>query len=249
MSPRLEFAVGLAYEAGRSTLSLFGVSHDVEYKSDSSPVTLADREAERLIREALRKRYPEDGILGEEEGESGPAANRWVVDPIDGTKSFICGVPLYATLISYEIDLQPVLAVSYFPALDRMIYAEKGCGAYCNGRRCHVSQRQSLSGAVLCCGSHSSMEQRGFSKGLLKLAGQVTATRTWGDAFGHSLVATGGAEAMIDPVVKRWDISSMQLIVEEAGGRTTAFNGAENPQVEAVSSNGLLHAQILSAFA
>ncbi len=249
MSPRLEFALNVAYDAGRSTLALFNTAHSVDYKSDRSPVTDADREAESLIRSALQNRFPEDGILGEEEGESGSSGSRWVVDPIDGTKSFICGVPLYATLLSYELEGLPQLAVSYFPALDRMIYAEKGQGAFCNGRRCHVSGRRDLAGAVLCCGSHGSMEQQGRSDGFLTLAKQSLVTRTWGDAFGHSLVALGRAEAMVDPVLKRWDISAMQLIVEEAGGRMSAFDGSANPQDQAVSTNGFLHDRILAAFA
>lgn len=249
MSPRLEFALNIAYDAGRSTLALFNTGHAVDYKADSSPVTDADREAESLIRSALRSRFPQDGILGEEEGESGSSANRWVVDPIDGTKSFICGVPLYATLLSYELEGLPLVAVSYFPALDRMVYAEKGEGTFCNGRRCQVSNKRDLAGAVLCCGSHGSMEQHGRSEGFLKLAKQSSVTRTWGDAFGHSLVAMGRAEAMVDPVLKRWDISAMQLIVEEAGGHMTAFDGSTNPHDQAVSSNGLLHDKVLAAFA
>lgn len=248
MSPRLQFGLEIAFEAGRSTLALFDTGHEVEIKKDSSPVTLADREAERLIRRALASSFPEDGILGEEEGEVGTFAQRWVIDPIDGTKSFISGVPLYATLLSYELEGSPILGICYFPALDRMVYAEAGEGAYVNGRRCRVSQNRELKGALLCCGSHTSMNRHGRTNGFLKLAEQALATRTWGDAFGHYLVACGKAEAMVDPVVNRWDVSAMQIIVEEAGGTCTDFAGSRNPQHGAVSTNRLLHRQILESF-
>jgi histidinol phosphatase-like enzyme (inositol monophosphatase family) len=248
MSPRLSFALEIVYDAGRSTLGLFNTGYQVDYKADSSPVTEADRRAEAIVRLALGIKYPGEGVLGEEEGESGPIDKRWVVDPIDGTKSFICGVPLFATLLSYEENGIPLTSAAYFPALDRMFYAERGEGAYCNGRPCQVSKRPTVQKSVICCGSHSSMEKLGKTQGLLNLANQALATRTWGDAFGHSLVASGKAEAMIDPIVKRWDISAMQLIIEEAGGQMTGFNGAKNPQSEAVSTNGLVHSEVLSAF-
>jgi histidinol phosphatase-like enzyme (inositol monophosphatase family) len=238
----------LAYEAGRSTLALFNTGHEVELKKDNSPVTLADKAAEKIVRAALAKKFPDEGILGEEEGEGGSRERRWVVDPIDGTKSFICGVPIYATLLSYEVEGIPQLGVCYFPALDEMLYAEIGGGTFLNGRRCHVSAKSDISGSVLCCGSHTSMEKYGRDLGFMKLARQSLATRTWSDAYGHALVASGRVEAMIDPIVNRWDVSAMQIIVEEAGGRFTTFTGEATPQVEAVSSNGLLHEQILESF-
>ena len=248
MSPRLEFALQVAYEAGRSTLSLFDTNHEVAIKSDGSPVTQADKEAEALIRKAIAEKYPGEAILGEEEGGHESSQAKWVVDPIDGTKSFICGVPLFATLISYEEDGVPIIGVSYFPALDQMVFAERNQGAYFNGRPCRVSTQGDVHKAVLCCGSHSSMEKYEKAAGFLRLARRSLATRTWGDAYGHMLVATGRVEAMLDPVVRRWDISAMQVIVEEAGGKFTGFNGAHNPSTEAVSSNGLLHETVLDAF-
>jgi len=248
MSPRLEFALNVVYDAGRHTLAHFQTKHEIKLKEDRSPVTIADIEAESIIRRALQERFPEDGIIGEEEGESGPSDSRWVLDPIDGTKSFICGVPLFASLLSYERDGIPVIGVCYFPALDEMLYAEAGSGAFLNGRNIRVSERSSFADATLSCGSHSAMDKTHRASGFLSLAHKARATRTWCDAYGHGLVATGRIEAMIDPVLKRWDISPMQIIVEQAGGKFTDFQGNSNPQTEAVSSNGVLHAQLLEAF-
>ena len=248
MSPRLQFALDVVYQAGRSTLGLFGTHHEVALKSDQSPVTAADTQAEAIIRKAIAENYPGEGILGEEEGESGPASTRWVLDPIDGTKSFICGVPLYATLLSFELEGLPQLGVCYFPALDQMVWAESGEGTYCNGRACRVSTTQNLSKSVLCCGSHFSMDKHGRALGFLELAKQAMTTRTWGDAYGHALVAMGRVEAMVDPVVQRWDVSAMQIILSEAGGKMTGFDGSPNPSNQAVSSNGLLHAKLLEHF-
>src|SRR5436309_2174551 len=182
MSPRLAFALDIAMKAGRSTLAHFQTGAQVEIKSDFSPVTIADRNAERMIREAIDLRYPGDSILGEEEGASGTGVDRWVIDPIDGTKSFICGVPLYATLVSYETSSEPVVGVCYFPALDEMLYAERGAGAFWNGRPCQVSGRSSVQGSVLCSGGHRLMEELGHLSPFVELAGRALATRTWSDA-------------------------------------------------------------------
>jgi histidinol phosphatase-like enzyme (inositol monophosphatase family) len=249
MSPRLEFALEIAYRAGRSTLASFNVGTAVEIKSDHSPVTAADRNAEALIRKAITQTYPGEAILGEEEGESGSGIDRWVVDPIDGTKSFICGVPLYGTLISFERDGEPLLGVAYFPALDQMVYAEKGGGAYCNGRKAHVSRRSDVSRSTFCSGGHNTMERCGRLGPFMRIAKDALATRTWGDAYGHALVATGRVEAMVDPLVARWDISAMIVIVEEAGGTLTDFKGGRNPSNQAISSNGHMHPYLLECFA
>lgn len=248
MSPRLAFAIDAAYRAGRTTLGLFNAGAEVFAKADATPVTEADRRAEALIREAIAAKFPGDAILGEEEGLSGSGDTRWVIDPIDGTKSFVSGVPLYATLLSYEVDGEPELGVCYLPAIDELLYAERGHGAFWNGRPCRVSERDAVAGAVICCGGHRSMAERGRMDGLLKLAETAMATRTWSDAYGHALVATGRVDAMIDPVVNRWDLSAVSLIVKEAGGRFTQFDGNEAIGCEAVSSNGRLHEAVLAAF-
>jgi histidinol-phosphatase len=248
MSPRLEFAVDAAWKAGRFTLGLFGTGTPIDLKPDRTPVTEADRGAERLIREAIRRAYPGEAIYGEEEGGDGSGGTRWVVDPIDGTKSFVCGVPLYATLLSFEEGGVPILGVACFPALGEVLYAERGGGAFWNGRPARVSGRESLDGAVVSVGSHKGLVRTGRLEGFLRVAERAMATRTWCDAYGHALVATGRIEAMVDPIVERYDVSSVQVIVEEAGGRFTDFEGGANPSREAIASNGLVHEELIGAF-
>lgn len=248
MSPRLQFAVQAAFEAGRGTLAHFNIGVGFERKADDSPVTIADREAEAKLRKAIAAKYPGDSILGEEEGLSGVSSARWVLDPIDGTKSFICGVPLYGTLVAYEEEGETQLGVAYFPALDEMVYAEKGKGCYWNGRACRVSAKVHLADSVLCTGSHASLRKTGRLDAVVGLGERAIATRGWCDAYGHALVATGRVEAMIDPVLSYWDIAAPKVIVTEAGGRFTDFKGIENPMSEGLSSNGWLHHDLLEAF-
>ncbi len=255
MSPRLAFALEAAHTAGRQTLAHFQTDTSVELKYDRTPVTIADRSAERLIREMIEKEYPGDDILGEEEGGDDSSTNRWIIDPIDGTKSFISGVPLYATLVSYEQDRRPVVAACYFPALDEMIYAEIGAGTYMNGRKCQVKPASEIRGTVLCCGGHKTMLSQNRMNGFLKMAETALATRTWSDAYGHALVASGRVDAMIDATVSRWDISSMSLIVREAGGAFVDFNGfdsLDHPRAdglyESISTSHELLPAILAAF-
>lgn len=248
MSPRLAFALDIAHRASRATLAWFQTGAAVERKADDSPVTIADREAERLIRAAIAEAYPEDGVLGEEAGESGPQDRRWVIDPIDGTKSFISGVPLYATLLAYEIEGDPVLGVCMFPALGECVYAERGSGAFLNGRPCQVSAIDRIEDAVIACGSPGSMAKYGRSAGLARLAERAMAVRTWGDAYGHALVATGRAAAMIDPIVARWDVAAMRVIVLESGGAFTDFEGRDGVFAEAVSCTPALTEEVLGAF-
>jgi len=253
MSPRLAFAVDAAYRAGRSTLAHFQAGVAVEKKADASPVTVADKNAERLIRTLIEAQFPGDAILGEEEGGDTDALDRWVVDPIDGTKSFISGVPLYATLVAYEQDGLPLVGACYFPALDEMFYAERGQGAFLNGRQINVSQTNAVKGGIFSCGGLKSMVNYGRWEGFTAISEEAMATRTWCDAYGHALVACGRIDGMIDPIVNRWDISAVSVIVEEAGGRFTNFKGRNpfekgNDNLEAVSSNGLVHEEILRAF-
>lgn len=248
MSPRLAFALEAAVEAGKLTLAWFQGSGGFELKADDSPVTAADHAAERRLRERLEQRFPNEAILGEEEGGS-IAKNCWVIDPIDGTKSFVCGVPLYAVLLSFEDDAGPLIGVSYFPALDWLVYAERGQGAFANGRPIRVSETTDLNHVVVCSGAHRSMARHGRTEGFHRIAEAVMATRTWGDAYGHCLVAAGRAQAMVDPIVAPWDLSAVSLIVEEAGGRSTDFSGDRIPRYEALSSNGLLHNWLMEQFA
>lgn len=249
MSPLLAFALRAATAGGKRTLAYFQTAVDVERKADTSPVTRADRECEEEIRRMIATEYPDHGILGEEHGESGDAAERWVIDPIDGTKSFISGVPLYGTLLSFEVDHNPILGVCYFPALDEIIYAEAGEGAFFNGRPVRVSNVRDLGEATMVCGSPGSMRKHGRESGWMSLVETCRVSRTWGDAYGHALVATGRADLMIDPIVEWYDLSAMKVIVEEAGGRFSDFGGQSGIHREAISTNGHLHAAVLERFA
>lgn len=245
MSPRLQLAMDIALEAGNLTLAYFQNDVEISFKHDDSPVTIADREAENLLRKRITARYPEDGVYGEEEGRTGDQKRCWVLDPIDGTKSFICGVPLFATLVAFEESDQRQIGVAFFPALDLMFCAEVGRGARCNGELISVSSKTSLDRSVICTGSVATFHKRGLLDGYVRLSEAALASRTWCDAYGHCLVAMGRVEAMIDPRVEPYDVAAIQVIVSEAGGRISSFDGTENPQTEALSSNGLLHDLIL----
>ena len=247
MSPRLAFAIETARTAGQSTISLFRAGAEFAMKSNDSPVTQADLEAERIVRSEIERRYPGEAVLGEEMGGE-EAEDQWTVDPIDGTKSFIAGVPAYATLLSYEQAGEPVLGVCYFPALDEIVYAERGEGAFWDGEPCRVSGRTELGLSILCTGGHLTLSKTGRMAGFLSLAERALGTRGWGDAYGHALVATGRVEAMVDPMVNRWDVSAMSVIVREAGGSFTDFSGGEALSDEAISCAPGVRDAVLEAF-
>ncbi|MBW3597122.1 MAG: histidinol-phosphatase [Planctomycetes bacterium] len=231
LAAKLDFAVAAAREAGWLTLSYFQREDlQVDRKEDASPVTAADHAAEQLLRERIGERFPQDGIVGEEFGESaGESGQRWILDPIDGTKSFICGVPLYGTLVGLEREGRGVIGVIYVPALDECVYAARGLGAwYTKGeaspRPAKVSQRSLFEGTFL-TSQVDSFEERGAGEAFRRLQSQASITRTWGDCYGYLLVATGRAEAMVDPVMNLWDAAALQPILEEAGGAYTDWQG------------------------
>jgi len=248
MDPRLSFCIQTAFEAGRSTLALYQTDVAIDEKADSSPVTQADRNAEAIVRRLIAQAWPGEAILGEEEGGDKSSLDRWVIDPIDGTKSFIAGVPLYATLFSYERDGEPIVAAVYFPALDEMFYASKGGGSFWNGRPIRVRPTTSLSDATLLSGSFKSMRDYGRLDGFQRLAGIAKVTRGWSDAYGHALVASGRADAMLDPVIAHWDISAPALLVREAGGVFMDFSGADVLGANAISVTPGLRDVVLEAF-
>lgn len=247
MPDRFEFAIETAQRAGDLTLKYFGQKLDVLSKEDLTPVTAADRATEEFVREAISKEFPVDAVFGEEFG-GGDSANRWVVDPIDGTKSFICGVPLFATLLSYEADGVAEFGVAHFPALGETVAAKRGFGCMLNGVRCTASTSKSLNDAAVAIGSLATAEHAGRFEGIMRLARSVRTMRTWCDAYGHCLVATGRIEAMIDPRVAAWDISAIAPIVEESGAKFVDFGGNSNPVGEAISVCPLLFDEVLRAF-
>jgi histidinol phosphatase-like enzyme (inositol monophosphatase family) len=243
----LDFAVRLGREAGDITLRHFKGSFVAERKADNSFVTIADREAERSLRANIERAFPQDGILGEEEDEKiGASSRRWIIDPVDGTFSFVHGVPLYAVLIGLEIDGESVLGVVNLPALNELVYAARGLGCFWNGQPARVSATKSLSEALLLATDFGTPEQYGFGRAADALQRQVNARRTWGDAYGHVLVATGRADIMLDPVMNIWDCAALSPIVEEAGGTFTDWQGVRTIHGgNAVSTNGLLFDDVM----
>jgi histidinol-phosphatase len=238
----LDFAVQLAREAGEIADRHFKGSFVAERKADNSFVTIADREAERNLRANIEHAFPGDGILGEEEGEKiGTSGRRWIIDPVDGTYSFVHGVPLYAVLIGLEIDGEAVLGVCNLPALSDLVYAARGVGCFWNGEPARVTTTRSLREALLLATDFGTCEQYGFGPAAGALQQQVNARRTWGDAYGHVLVATGRAEIMLDPVMNIWDCAALLPILEEAGGTFTDWQGQRTISGgNAISTNGLL---------
>ncbi len=244
--PRLQLARTAAREAGLITLNYFQRT-DVgfERKADASPVTIADKEAEQHLRKRIAETFPDDAILGEEfaavEGTSG---FRWILDPIDGTKSFISGVPLYSTLIGVEWEGRSVIGLIRIPALDECVYAAVGHGAwYEKGTSepvpAKVSQRK-LENGLLLASQIDSFAKRGAAEAWLTLEKQAYVARTWGDGYGYLLVATGRAEVMIDPIMNVWDAAALQPVLEEAGGTFTDWAG--KPTIhsgEGMATNGV----------
>lgn len=222
----LAFATEVAWRAGRLTLAHFQTGIVAESKPDASPVTLADRGAERLIRELITTRFPTDGILGEEEGETRTGADRrWIIDPIDGTRSFIRGVPFYGVMLALEEAGDVVLGVLHFPALEETVSAARTAGCWWNGRRALVSDETRLERALLCTTDVESIERQNYGRGWNRLRAHAGLVRTWGDCYGYALVATGRAEAMLDAVMNPWDAAALVPIIEEAGGVLTDWQG------------------------
>ena len=225
----LDFLVETAYLAGRKTLAYFQAGVKADYKADRTPVTLADRQAEELIRARIEQRYPQHAIVGEEFGlkETDQARHRWIIDPIDGTKSFLRGIPLYAVLIGLEIDGRPSAGAAYFPALDEMLYAADGLGCWWNGRRAHVSEVTNLDSAWITCTDPSGFAKCGRGEPWERMLKAGYVHGGWSDAYGYLLVATGRAEIMLDPVMDVWDCGPFLPIFREAGGYFGDWKGNE----------------------
>ena len=242
-----DIAVSLAREAGAITLRHFNSETSVERKIDGSFVTAADREAEAFLRAQIRERFPADGILGEEEGETpGSSGRRWILDPIDGTYSFVHRVPLYGVLIGIEQEGEPLVGVVYIPALGDMVYAAKGTGCFWNGNQTRVSRTERLSDALLLATDFGVCERYGFGPAADRLQSAVHSRRTWADCYGYVLVATGRADVMLDPVMHVWDCAALLPIIEEAGGTFTDWTGRRTIDAgNSIATNGTLFEQVM----
>jgi myo-inositol-1(or 4)-monophosphatase len=216
----LEFATETAYQAGRLTLGYYQTGIRPDIKKDNSPVTVADRLSEELIRRRIEERYPAHAIVGEEYGskETDESTFRWFIDPIDGTKSYIRGVPLYAVLIGLEIEGEPAVGVAYFPALDEMLAGAIGLGTWWNGRRAHVSEVAELKKSVVSCTDLGSFARYGRLEAWNRIQQAFYYRVGWSDAYGYLLVATGRIELMLDPIMHAWDCGPFPPILAEAGG-------------------------------
>ncbi len=248
LQPYLDFITETAYLAGELTLKYFQTDLSPEYKADNSPVTVADRLAEELIRERIEKRYPTHAIVGEEQGvkDSDGADHRWFIDPIDGTKSFIRGVPLYGVLIGLEIEGRVEVGAACFPAMSEIVAAATGLGCWWNGRRAHVSHVGSLRQAYLCCTDAGSFRKNGRAEPFDRLAQAVYFRPGWGDAYGYACVATGRAEIMLDPVMNVWDCGPFPPIFHEAGGYFGDWRGNETIYgCEALATNQVLFPEVV----
>ena len=236
-------AVELARQAGVLTLDWFN-DHElsVRRKDDGSPVTDADKAAESFLRETLTHRFPSDAIIGEEfPEEQGTSGRTWVIDPIDGTRSFVRGVPLYTTLLAMIDQSGPAIGIAVVPPLDEAVWAGRGLGCYHNGRRCRVSPQTELGRSYLCASGFEWWPNGAFAR----VSRTGARMRTWGDGYGYVLVATGRTEAMIDPGLNLWDIAPMLTIVPESGGQITQWNGSNAAQSgDWLATNGYFHEEL-----
>ncbi|MDG2427628.1 MAG: inositol monophosphatase family protein [Acidimicrobiales bacterium] len=241
----LKFAEEIAREAGLLTLGLFRQTDlVVEDKEDGTPVTAADRKAERLLRERIKDTHKNDAIVGEEEADTeGTSGRTWILDPIDGTQSFVHGVPLYANLVALEDEHGPAVGVINIPALNECVSAGRGLGCFMNDEPTQVSKQTNLSSA---CIVTSGIDYWPSAVLLDQLISAGALIRTWGDAYGYVLVATGRAHAMVDPIVSRWDVAPMLTIFPEAGGVFTDLSGKVTAEGgDALATNALLAPKIL----
>ena len=247
----VDFCVEIAREAGELTLEWYGGSAlSVDHKHDGSPVTAADLAAETLVRERLNAAFPDDSVLGEEHPDtSGTSGRTWVIDPIDGTKAFHEGcAALFANLLALVDEHGPAVGVINLPALGETIWAGRGLGAFFNGEPCRVNDREGLEGAFVCTSGFGY-----WPDALLPaLLDSPVKLRTWGDASGYALVATGRVEAMIDPEAFPWDLAPIAVIIAEAGGSFSTFDGQTGPDVwlsgSAIASNNRIHQELLALF-
>lgn len=250
-SQELQFAVAVAEKAGAVALKYFQEGIEATYKSDDTPVTKADRECERLIREAIAETFPDDDILGEEEGESvahqgHKGRRKWIIDPIDGTYNYARAVPIFSTLLAFEQDGEVQIGVVVAPGMQEVYYAERGNGAFRNGKPIHVSAISDLSRSQFGFGAPSRILRDGLWDGLGRIVQATYRQRAFGDYLGFAHVFDGRAEAHLELGLKVWDVAPMQVIVEESGGRYCDLEGGRDVyRGSCLISNGLVHDQLM----
>ncbi len=250
LSTELTFALELADVADEVTMAGFR-SRDLEVttKPDMTPVSEADREVERRLRDRIADKRPDHAVLGEEFGLSGPGEWTWIIDPIDSTKNYVRGIPVFATLIALTRAGRAEVGVVSAPALKRRWWASRGDGAFVNGEQINVSAVEDLGDAQLSINSLLDFDKHGFAEGGRRLSEACWRTRGFGDFWSHVLVAEGGVDISAEPVVSAWDLAALQVIVEEAGGRFTDFSGVATYEGgSAISTNGLLHDEVVGIF-
>lgn len=232
----------LVREAGNRALSYYGTKVTVEQKENGTPVTIADRRAEQLAHEWLEKRFPDDGIVGEELGIVRPNSHRrWIIDPIDATKSFVRGVPLWGTLVAVVDGDDVIAGAAYYPGVSEVLVAAPGKGCWWNGRQSYVSPIGSLDHALIVTTDDRFGERPDRRTRWNELASRSGMSRTWGDCFGYLLVATGRAEVMLDDVVAPWDAAAFFPIITEAGGVFSSWNGDRTAfGGDVIATNGAL---------
>ncbi len=243
----LAFAHELADLAGDIAMRYFRGSFEVTIKADRTPVTEADLAIEAAIRDTVRSRFPDDGVLGEEGGLEGDGTRRWIVDPIDGTKNFADGIQIWSTLIALAVDDRPVVGVVSLPALGERYEAARGLGARLNGEPIRVSRADRLERSFVVFAGMEDWLSGPYAPGVHDLVRRARRNRGFGDAWGHCLVARGSADVMIELELATWDFAALEVIVEEAGGRISRFDGSPLAHGGSVlTTNGRLHDEIVA---
>ncbi len=247
MNELKKFCKLLADESGKIIKQYYRTDYRVEIKSDETPVTIADKRSEELMREMIMKEFPDHGILGEEFGEYNPSSEyKWILDPIDGTKSFISGVPLFGTLIALIHNNEPIIGVINHPVLGECLIGDN-IATELNDIKVTVRKCDDLSSALLLASDHLIVDKYRPKTGFDNLLSRVKLYRTWGDCYGYSLLASGFADIMIDPIMSKWDLAALIPVVKGAGGIITDYYG-NNPMEgnSIVASNTKLHGQVLT---
>jgi histidinol-phosphatase len=247
LSSQMHFAISISRSAGELAMEHLRKGVAATDKADGTPVTQADKDCERLIREKIAEQFPDDGILGEEESEKAGSQNgrRWIIDPIDGTSNYARGIPNFSTLLALECDGKIVLGVVHAPAMAETYWAEAGLGAFKNGVKIKVSDRHSLDESYFNFGAPNRIQRLGFWKGFSKLIGVSQRQRAPGDYLGFAMVFEGHAEAILEVGLKPWDLAPMKILAQESGGRYSDLAGGDSIYVgDCLISNGKVHDQI-----